>query len=65
MRVAQIELPLDAAPRFVLELAPAIKVVDQLPLGGDQRKLDLVVKLDELGMAIVAVASENFPCPSL
>jgi hypothetical protein len=35
MRVAQIELPLDPAPRFVLELAAAIQIIDEVTLCGN------------------------------
>jgi hypothetical protein len=45
MRLAQIELPLDPAPRLVLQLAAPKEIVDLLPLGGDQLKFDLIVKL--------------------
>ena len=36
MCVAQIEFPFDPAPRFVLQHAPAIKLIDSLPLRIDQ-----------------------------
>ena len=45
MRVAQIELPLDPAPRLVFQLAPTIAIVDRLSLPLNQLKLDLVVEL--------------------
>ena len=57
MRLAQIEFALDAAPRFVRELTVAEKIVRPLPLGGDQKQFDLVVKLGELFVPIIAVAS--------
>ena len=56
MRLAQIELALDPAPRLVLELAAAKQLVDVLPLGHDQLELDLVVELRELPVAVVAIA---------
>src|SRR5260370_7531302 len=57
MRLAQIELSLDPAPRLVLELAVAKQLVDLVSLGGDQLTFDLVVKLRELSVAVVAIAS--------
>jgi hypothetical protein len=42
MRIAQIELQLDPAPRFVLELATAIQIIDEVTLCGNQLVLDLV-----------------------
>jgi hypothetical protein len=57
MGVAQIELPLNPAPRLVLELTAAIEIIDQVSLGSDQEILDLVATLHEPFMAVVAVAS--------
>ena len=42
---AQIELPLDSAARLVLELSIPKELVDMLSLGGNQKKLYLIVKL--------------------
>ena len=57
MRLTQIEFALDPASRFVFQLAAAEKVVCLLPLGGDQKEFDLVVKLGELFVPIIAVAA--------
>ena len=57
MRLAQIELPLDSASRFVFQLAAVVKVVCLLPLGVDQKEFDLVVELGELFVPIIAVAA--------
>jgi hypothetical protein len=48
MRLAEIEFPLDPAPRLVLQFSALIEIVDLLPLGGNQLKFDLIVKLGEL-----------------
>ena len=37
---AQIELALDPAPCFIFELAVAIKLIDVLPFGGDQKRFN-------------------------
>src|SRR6267143_5472869 len=42
---AQVELSFNSAPRLVLQPALTIELIDPLPLGRDQQKLDLVVKL--------------------
>src|SRR5262245_27888057 len=39
---AQVELPLDAAARFVLQFAAAEEIVHPSPLGVDQQALDLL-----------------------
>jgi hypothetical protein len=57
MRVAQIKLPLDPAPRLVFQLAATIAIVDRLSLRLNQLKLNLVVKVCELPATAVAVAS--------
>jgi hypothetical protein len=57
MRLAQIELPLDPAPRLVLQLTAPEEIVDLLPFGGDQLKFDLIVKLGELPVVVVTVVS--------
>ena len=57
MRLAQIELSLDPAPRLVFQLAAAKELVDLVSLGGDQQTFDLVVKLTEPSVAVVTVAS--------
>src|ERR1700676_594473 len=57
MGVAQIELPLNPAPRLVLELTAAIEIIDQVSLGSDQEILDLVATLHEQFMAVVVAAS--------
>src|ERR1700761_3475313 len=56
--LAQIELPLDPAPRLVFQVAVAVEIVDQLALGFDQSSLDLVVDVGELAAGIVAVVLE-------
>src|SRR5262249_47337665 len=55
MRLAQIELTLDAAPRLVVELAVAKQVVDVLAFRGDQLELDIVVDVRELAVPLCAV----------
>src|SRR5271166_2680534 len=55
--LAQIELAFDAAPRFVLEFAGAVQVVDPLTLGFDQQKLNLVVLLHCALVRLVTVAA--------
>jgi hypothetical protein len=57
MRLTQIKFALDPASRFVFQLAAAEKVVGPLPLGGDQKEFDLVVKLGELFVLVIAVAT--------
>ena len=57
MRLSQIEFALDPASRFVFQLAAVEKVVGLLPLGGDQKEFDLVMKLGELFVPIIAVAA--------
>ena len=57
MRVAQIKLPLDPAPRLVFQLAATIAIVDRLSLRLNQLKLNLVVKVCELPATAAAVAS--------
>ena len=58
MRLTQIEFPLDPAPRLVLTACRfEKKIVDLLPLGGDQLKFDLVVELGELSVSVVTVVS--------
>jgi hypothetical protein len=41
--LAQIEFPLDSAPRFIFQLAASIQLIDLLPFGGNQQKFNLVV----------------------
>src|SRR5438132_1281788 len=57
MRLAQIELPLDPAPRLVFELAAAKQLVDVRSFGGDQLELDFLVNLGEPSMALVTIAA--------
>ena len=57
MRVAQIKLPLDPAPRLIFQLATMIAIVDRLSLRLNQLKLNLVVKVCELPATAVAVTS--------
>src|SRR5260370_12395887 len=57
MRLAQIELPLDPAPRLVFELAAAKQLVDVVSLGRDQLDLDFVVNLGEPSVALVTIAA--------
>ena len=47
MRIAQIEFPLNPAARFVLELAPAIQIIDEVTLSGNQLILDRVAAAHE------------------
>src|SRR5580698_6012608 len=54
-RIAQIELALDAAAAFILQFAGAIKIVDEVPLRLDQRELDVIAKLSELFVMLVAI----------
>jgi hypothetical protein len=42
-RVAQIQLPLNPAPRFVFQLAATIAIVDCHPLRLNQLKLNLII----------------------
>ncbi len=55
MRLTQIELPLDSATRLVLQHAAAKELVNALPFGGDQQKLDLVMTFGELSVAVAPV----------
>src|SRR6266576_3971531 len=57
MRLAQIELPLDPAPRLVFELAAAKQLVDVVSLRGDQLELDFLVNLGEPSVALVTIAA--------
>src|SRR5271166_986911 len=50
MCLAQIELSLDSPPRLIVQLTVAKELVGPPPLGSDQQKLDLVVRLRELSM---------------
>src|SRR5205085_1854338 len=50
VRLAQIELALDPAPRLVFDLAVAEQIVDVLALGCDQLELDLIVQVGELAV---------------
>ena len=62
MGVAQIELPLNPAPRLVLELTAAIKIVDQISFGSDQEIFDLIATLNEPATNVVtAWPNENEP----
>ena len=49
---AQVELSFNSAPRLVLQPALTIQLIDPLPLGRDQQKLDLVVKLAVFGPTV-------------
>src|ERR1700730_1447333 len=57
MRLPQIELPLDPAPRLVFQLTAAKELVDLLSLGLDQLELDLVVNPGELALPLVTLGS--------
>ena len=57
MRVAQIKLPLDPAPRLIFQLATTIAIVDRLSLRLNQLELNLVVKVCELPATAIAVTS--------
>src|ERR1700722_12989769 len=54
-RIAQIELALDAAAAFILQLAGAVKIVDEVPFRLDQRELDFIAKLSDFFVMLVAV----------
>lgn len=54
MRLAHVELPLDAAPRVVIQLAVAEEIIDPFALGGNEQTFDLVVKLTVLFAGAVA-----------
>ena len=41
--LAQVEFPLDSAPRLIFQLAASIQLVDLLPFGFDQREFNLVM----------------------
>ena len=56
--LAQIEFPLDPAPRLVFQMAVAVEIVDQLALGFDQLKLYLVVDFGVFAARFVAVVLE-------
>lgn len=57
MCFTHVELALDPPPRFILQPAAAIELINLLPLGGEQQELNLVAKLDVLTVAVVAIAS--------
>ncbi len=63
MRMAQIELALDPAPRLVLQFAGTVELIDRLPLGGDQQKLELVNQLDTFLLPAVAIAIVDMSQP--
>src|ERR1700733_9495938 len=54
-RIAQIELALDMPAAFILQFAGAIKIVDEVPFRLDQRELDLIAKLGDLFVVLVAI----------
>src|SRR2546423_420291 len=56
MRLAQVELAFDPAPRLVLELAGSEKLVDVLAFGVDQEPLNVIVQLAVLSVAGAVVA---------
>src|SRR5882672_6560325 len=56
MRLAQVELAFDPAPRLVLELSGAKKLVDVLALRRDQQQLDLVVQLAVFPVGLIRAA---------
>jgi hypothetical protein len=45
------------APRLILQFSALIEIVDLLPLGGNQLKFDLIVKLGELPVAVITIVS--------
>src|SRR5262249_56834516 len=55
VRLAQIKLALDPAPRFILELSAAPQLVDAPPLGSDQMQLDLGALVRAFTMAVIAI----------
>ena len=54
-RVAQIELALDAPAAFILQLAGAIKIVDEVPFRLDQRQFEVIAELGQLSAMVVAI----------
>src|ERR1700731_3699859 len=56
-RLAQIELPLDAAARNIGQCAGPILLIDVPALGADQQKLDLVVQIAEVSIAVVKIVA--------
>ena len=58
MRLTEIELALDPAPRLILQLAAAPQFVYAPPLSSNQIKLDLIALLRAFSMAIIALACE-------
>ena len=57
MCFAHIKLAFDPPPHLILELTPAKKLIDLLPLGGEQQKLNLVAKFNMLSVAVVTIDS--------
>jgi hypothetical protein len=53
----QVEFPFDAAPRNIREDALPILLIDVPALGADQEKLDLVVQVAEVSVAIVKIVA--------
>jgi hypothetical protein len=51
----QVEFPFDAAPRNIREDALPILLIDVPALGADQEKLDLVVQVAEVSVAVVEI----------
>jgi hypothetical protein len=49
----QVEFPFDAAPRYIGQDASPILLVDVPAFGVDQQKLDLIVQVAEVSVAIV------------
>src|SRR5262245_18159383 len=58
MRLTQIELSLDPAPRLILQLPAAPQFIVAPPFGSDQMKLELITLLRAFSMAVIAIASE-------
>src|SRR5438552_1150345 len=56
-RLPQIELPLDSPARNIGQDATSILLVDMPALGADQQKLDLVVQVAEVPVAVVKIAA--------
>src|SRR5580704_13274514 len=54
-RIAQIELALDVPAAFILQFAGAIKIVDEVPFRLDQRELDVIAKLGDLFVMLIAI----------
>ena len=54
-RIAQIEFALDMPAAFILQFTGAIKIVDEVPFRLDQRELDVIAKLGDLFVMLIAI----------